>query len=306
VQVSAGGAHACAIMVGGDIFCWGSNSSGQLGLPAPVDRGLPVRVPVEQEFVTVSSGREHTCALTAAGEAYCWGGNEHGQAGNGDRGTTFDPARVLGEIEFAGISAGAAHSCGVATDGRAYCWGLNEMGQLGIGTVESSTEPIAVAGDATYRMISAGLEHSCALVTDGTAHCWGGSMHGELGNGLLTAQRSAATTVPLPIIGRADLTSISAGVHVTCAAGFPNTVYCWGRGGEGQLGIGLVGDNVFPQTVFDLATAFVDVSARGLTHTCALSDGGGVYCWGKGPRGQLGLGLASSDVPVRVQGSGRL
>ena len=79
--VSAGGAHTCATVVGGAIWCWGANESGQLGDGTTIDRATPVAV--AGATGTVSAGGSHTCAATADHIVRCWGADTSGQLGDG-------------------------------------------------------------------------------------------------------------------------------------------------------------------------------------------------------------------------------
>ncbi|HVY39747.1 MAG TPA: RCC1 repeat-containing protein [Polyangia bacterium] len=81
VEVSAGGAHSCAALKDGRIFCWGANESGQLGDGTWADRARPA--PVPGATGTVEAGQAHTCAFTADGHAACWGADNSGQLGDG-------------------------------------------------------------------------------------------------------------------------------------------------------------------------------------------------------------------------------
>ena len=101
----------------------------------------------------------------------------------------------------------------------------------------------------------------------------------------------------------------SAGAH-TCAVTTGNTVYCWGNNEYGRLGNDSTTQSEVPVPVADSADGgFVNgqvesVSAGG-AHTCAVTTGNTVYCWGDNRYGQLGNGLSGSEnnssVPVPGQ-----
>jgi alpha-tubulin suppressor-like RCC1 family protein len=304
VDVSAGASHACAITLEYELWCWGWNVYGQLGLSGPENQGVPVRVEPERPYASVSAGWYHGCALTPGGEAYCWGRNDQGQLGTGNTIDSPLPVPVSGGLRFAKLSAGAFHTCGLTLEGNAYCWGLNLHGQLGSGSAVSQSIPTAVSWSGQLIDISAGYAHSCAVTANDRAICWGSNVHGELGTGSVAAQGIPGSTVPVEAAVAARLLDISAGVHVTCAA-TGDRGFCWGRGRFGQLGLGGRLDFARPQAIADFDALFVAFSATGRTHTCALAQGSGVYCWGEGGMGQLGIGRAVALIPARVQGSGR-
>jgi alpha-tubulin suppressor-like RCC1 family protein len=113
-RIAAGGFHGCAIAANGQAFCWGDNTTGELGDPSFVANHSSIPVAVAGGF---------TFASIAVG-----GG---GYAGD----------------YYYGPSA-AGHTCAVTTDGVAYCWGQNSMGALGISNFDigSSATPLKVDG----------------------------------------------------------------------------------------------------------------------------------------------------------------
>ncbi len=94
--ITSGYDHVCAILTDASLWCWGSNSAGQLGDGTTASRGTPAAVPGLSAVKAATGGSAHTCAATTDGTVYCWGSNEAGELGDG---TTTDhalPAVVAG------------------------------------------------------------------------------------------------------------------------------------------------------------------------------------------------------------------
>lgn len=93
--LTAGGGHTCGVTTGQLAYCWGGNSSGQLGNGATtVDELLPFPVRGGLRFQLLDAGDGHTCGVTTGGEAYCWGRNNWGQLGDGSLASASVPQRV--------------------------------------------------------------------------------------------------------------------------------------------------------------------------------------------------------------------
>jgi alpha-tubulin suppressor-like RCC1 family protein len=96
VGVSAGIAHACAVLMDGTLYCWGENGEGQLGLNAPSGNKLsPQLVSLNGAKVAqVAAGLSFTCARLSTGALRCWGDNGYGQVGNQTNVEADSPAPV--------------------------------------------------------------------------------------------------------------------------------------------------------------------------------------------------------------------
>jgi alpha-tubulin suppressor-like RCC1 family protein len=312
VHIAAGYDHTCAVLAGGDLYCWGRNTSGQLGIDTYEAAPAPTKVHTTGPVVQVSLGGtsygsfeggamkevSHTCAVLKDTTVQCWGNNASGQLGIGSSGGQPKPTTVVSLVGAKEVSAGGRHTCAVtAMEGgtsRLHCWGLNDAGQLGIGQVganEQTAIPVTgLAGDVTH--VSAGKAHTCATRVDGTLSCWGDNMWGRLGIGSQVDQPSPQ------LVSLTGVERVAAGGEHTCALK-DGGVFCWGNGYQGQLGI----ENEYtwreaPSVPTSVPNAiFV---AAGVTSTVAISgDGGNVYMWSAGLA--LGNGTdASSYVPVKL------
>jgi len=187
VEVVAGGAHSCARLNTGRVFCWGFNRDGQLGDGTDDNHLVPVRVRNLSNVAQISAGGFHTCALRSNGRVFCWGNNVFGALGDGGSWTQrLEPVRVVGLTMATQIAAGSLHSCALRESQRVFCWGYNGFGGLGDGTdgvMNSRGTPARVLSLSGAMQVAAGSVHTCAVQEDGDALCWGGNFHGQLGDG---------------------------------------------------------------------------------------------------------------------------
>ena len=289
----------------------------------------------------LGAGVYHSCALVEGGATppsggrpvRCWGYSGDGQVGYGNAGTIGDnetPA-AAGPVDLGAgrgataLAVGDYHTCVVLDDGSVRCWGYNNEGQLGYGnrnqigdteTPGSLPAPVNIGAGRTATAITAGGNHTCALLNGGDVRCWGLFEFGQLGYG------SQGGLAPLPSIGDNEqpaaygpvdfgpnrtAKAITAGRSHTCAILDDDSVRCWGRGDNGQLGYGdtsavLAPSEVGPVNLGPGRTA--RAITAGFAHTCAVLDDGSVRCWGLNAVGQLGTGNTTSIGDNETGGRG--
>jgi alpha-tubulin suppressor-like RCC1 family protein len=254
---------------------------------------------------SLAAGNSHTCALTAAGGVRCWGRDFDGQLGDDNEPNASPvPVDVVGLASgVAAIAAGGYHTCSLTESGGVKCWGSNLYGQLGDGSGSlTRPTPVAVAGlSSGVAAIAVGAGHTCALTESGGVTCWGQNFYGQLGIGT----SGGYSDTPVDVVGLGSgVAAIAAGGAHTCALTAAGGVTCWGYNNHGQLGDGTPTDRYNPISVTGLANGVAAIAA-GFRHTCALTDAGGVQCWGYNFYGQLGDGSPTdSDIPVAVAGLG--
>jgi len=270
--ITTGDAHACALKSDSTVYCWGSNSDGQLGnwnigIGANFNSPLLVVIhdgasnPALSGVGSISAGASHTCATLGdpAETAACWGYDPYGQLGNTSAPSAIDsPVTVeapdgspLGMIED-GITGGTFHTCTIIPESSPEnnslaCWGDNSSGELGnpfeLGSFTAIPAPV-VFSDGTKLVnlakVSAGDAFTCArLATDGSIACWGTNYLGQLGNNRFADAYSVA-----PVAVGADGNTLTGfedmvtGSAHACGLIGSDTVLCWGGNGFGQLGIG--------------------------------------------------------------------
>jgi alpha-tubulin suppressor-like RCC1 family protein len=299
--IAAGEYHTCALTTAGGIKCWGYNDFGQLGDGTTTNRSIPVDVAGLASGVSaVAAGGGYTCALTSTGGVKCWGYNYLGQLGDGTIESHSTPVDVVGLTSgVSAVAAGDYHVCAVTISGGVKCWGYNPYGQLGDGTIDSHSTPVDVDGlTSGVSAVAAGEYHTCALTTDAGVKCWGFNYYGQLGDG----NSMTHSSIPVDVAGLTDgVSAIAAGSLHTCAITTGSGGRCWGNNDYGQLGDGTTTSSSTPVDVGGLANG-VSAVAAGRWHTCALTTGGGVKCWGDNDIGQLGWKVLW--VPVEVVGFG--
>lgn len=315
--------HACAIVEGGAVRCWGYNDRGQLGYGDTAQRLTPGDAfAFDEDAIAISAGTHHTCVLLEGGDVRCWGENAHGQLGLGNDENVGDdelpssmPPIDLGAPAI-DICAGEGHTCAVLEDGTLRCWGSDSFGQLGNGglyedvgdnELPSNALPVLLGAGEIATDVACGTDHTCAIIDGTSMRCWGYGELGELGSGMFTFGFSS----PGPDIDLGDdVRSMSLGQENSCARTQSDAIFCWGNSLGYPGNMDYIGDDETPASMGSIMTGDTVIQlSGGAGHRCVILDTKSVRCWGSNSFGQLGYGhtesigddedpAAAGDVPV--------
>ncbi len=337
--IEAGYNHTCAILDNASVKCWGSNSSGQLGLGDTDNRGdnssemgdnlNVVDLGTGRTALSIATGDSHTCTILDTSAVKCWGVNSSGQLGLGDTSSRGDGSSEMGDNLNAvdlgtgrtasAISAGDSHTCALLDNSAVKCWGDNTYGQLGQGDNNNRGDGSNEMGDnlavielgtgRTAKSLTTGTGYACAVLDDDSVKCWGRGNVGQLGHGKTTSVDSPPnSSIELGTSRTAKL--VAAGNSQTCAMLDNSSIKCWGLNDSGQLGLGDTSNRGDGSNEMDDNLPTVDlgsgITARAISagdsHTCAVLDNSSIKCWGLNDSGQLGLG----DNNTRGDASGEM
>ncbi len=289
-KVVAGNNHACALLDGGYVLCWGNNGRGQCGVPAsPTLQPTLVRTAGQDPkpingVTSLSAGEGHTCVVMND-QPYCFGDNSHGQLGDGSLGgynPSPVPAKGLQDL-FLSVAAGGSTTCAVSKSGTLWCWGANGLGQVGVGSTSADIPvPTQVVSLGGVVAVSTSSTHACAVAPKSGVNelwCWGSNSFLQLGN----PQASNPSLSPVKVLGftASQVVASSNGANTlgnSCAHS-GGSVFCWGRNADGELGRKSTGSpdaNAAKVALLQQTKALA--SAYGTT--CAIEATTGVNCWG--------------------------
>lgn len=179
---SAGYMHSLVVTVDGNIYAFGSNTKGQLGLGIG-DRNVfrPKKVvEMNRRVVSVAAGSMHSLALSECGLVFSWGDNEFRQLSR-PIGTHVRlnnlPVKVAGlsEVHISIIVAGGTQSGAVSDTGVLFTWGFSANGSLGHGEVTTQKLPRAVVGVPPVVAVSIDSTHAIVVTSNGSVYAWGRS-----------------------------------------------------------------------------------------------------------------------------------
>jgi RHS repeat-associated protein len=213
-KIAAGGAFCLALDTNGDLWSWGRNGSGQLGLGDLNHRVKAHQITdsdVANGIIGIGVGRYNGFAIKevvpgdpSQNVVFGWGDNTEKQVGaNSSAGNVTAPIPVLTDLPalpalplkgVTSIVGGEFHVIALTSDGRVWGWGKTQSGRLGVlypGESTSAPRPYArpirltVDGEELTDVIAidAGANYSLALKRDGTVIVWGANDDGQHGNG---------------------------------------------------------------------------------------------------------------------------
>lgn len=220
----------------------------------------------------------------------------------------------------AGLSASVYDAAGAELSGRLVVWTSRDAAIAAVSTTgsvaamspgstwvvatsegvqDSAFVKVNVPFAVTGRSIAGGNLLSCALASSGDAYCWGIQQFVGDGTNLGEGTHVGATLVS----GGHRFVEIDVGFDHAVAITEDGSAYAWGyaQSEPGVLGQGSAVDHLPVPSPVTGGHSFKAIST-GVTHACAVTFDGDVYCWGKGDLGQLGNGQNfSSSVPVKVE-----
>ena len=221
VSLVAGIKHTCALTTANEVYCWGLNSSGQLGDGTTENRNQPVLVEgLSGNIIAISAGAEFTCAQNDANEVFCWGNNASGQLNDGTTENSSTPVKATNVSDVVLVSGGSVELQGITTDGAVNLWnaepivpvtGLPNTGNTFVsadrfasggctltdaGSVNCWGEIVdaEVTGVVTGDMLASGAAHACTMISGGLA-CWGSNSNGQVGDGSFNEDSEDETLV---------------------------------------------------------------------------------------------------------------
>ena len=311
IDIDAGQDHTCAVSRDGDVYCWGSNSDGQLGIGTTVSSSLPsmAQLPAGVRALSVSAGSSHTCITTQSGDVYCWGNGADSQTGESlvadssavfteswestpssewvssgtpvwsvDTSTSSDGSSSYKSNNH-GSSSDAKFSITLLTDGGNVSFDYRTITRLNLDFLYFCIDNPSCSHtsyDARWSGTNAWQNYNTSFVAGTHTFTWG---YGR-----------SSGSPPAEDTAWVDNISIDTGIS---------------RQSGGQSSTPLLLD--MPSSV-----GFIEELATGSRHTCARNTANAVYCWGyNGGTSSMTLGSSittatnsSSPVQVDLAGTG--
>ena len=316
----------------GQVFTWGRGSHGQLGHEKKHPKencAIPYPVPNLKNVIWVACGGGQqgcTACVTSIGEVLTWGNNSGYRLGHLDLKTTNERVRKPKLIKhlkdpIIQVECGLYHMLALSRKGSVYAWGTNKAGALGLGikdTQHIENKPVLISMVQDVTLISCESDYSGCLTKEGRVHMWGsnlwgggvgGRTKGPLWSGKLglgeDAGRFKSTPQVLSTLSHSFIERLSLGsVYAGCCSQ-DGSLYMWGYGGHGNLGLGGRTSYSTPQHVVHLqGVHIIDVactvgqegpkgdfypkkSGGEGPHTICLSLTGDMYTFGTCHKGVL-------------------
>jgi alpha-tubulin suppressor-like RCC1 family protein len=285
------------LTVSPNLWSWGDNRFGQLGVNDIVTRSIPITTILGgTNWEIVAGGGGHTAAVKIDGTLWTWGINTFGQLGTNNTTSTSTPVTtILGGTNWKTVACGENHTIAVKTDGTLWLWGRNSYGALGINVIAARSTPVTtLLGGTNWNSIAGGRHHTAATKLDGTLWTIGNNTQGTLGINSNAHKSTPVTT----ILGGTNWKSVSCGIGHVMALKTDGTLWGWGRNDSGQVGTNNVTVRSTPVTTILGGTNWKTVASGGY-HTSCIKTDGTLWVWGDNLYGQLGVNnITDRNTPV--------
>jgi alpha-tubulin suppressor-like RCC1 family protein len=287
LPLAGGGAHTLFLSGNGDLYLFGLNNDGQLGLGGNINRTSPVLA--MSGVVMATAGIKHSLIYTREGKLYAAGNNQYGQLGTG----TVESSNTFVEIaqgDVAALEEGGGHSLAILTASRSlFSWGWNASGQLCMSTDGQNVSTPAYTGIDGVRAVAGGDHHTLILKTDGSVWACGDNTYGQLGN-----PNYSSTSTPVSVLGvTGAIVDVKAGGEHSVLLTDSGSIYVFGKGINGQLCTGRFESANLPIRLY-FHSPVLKVDAEGPLTLLLFADG--AYSSGFDLHGEAGNSLPLENI----------
>ncbi|KAI3825467.1 hypothetical protein L1987_06956 [Smallanthus sonchifolius] len=323
IAIATGEAHTLALTGDGKVYSWGRGTFGRLGNGSEADQHFLVKIEFNStdkvKIVGISAGAYHSIALADDGSVWSWGYNTYGQLGV-DRDnsvvpclvkmpmTDGSPTKNKNTLKISSVKAGGMMSLAIDHLGGLWMWGTLQGTSSEVEC--APTIPVSINFHThTVVKVACGSGHIVALVDNGgdlACYSWGNNDHGQLGLGDTEVRPNPQKVEKFNTL---EAYEVACGASHTCVLAYTTKTksesVCWsfGRGSNGQLGLGTTKDSSYPEMVTELPGNLLLVSVDcGLFHTSVVSSSGNVWSWGM----ENGLGLCPEATFAEADGGDAL
>ncbi|XP_057500822.1 PH, RCC1 and FYVE domains-containing protein 1-like [Actinidia eriantha] len=286
-SVVCGEYQTCALTFSGEIYTWGDNCYGidVVGEDGNRSQWLPHRIAGPLDGVTISQvacGEWHMAIVSSSGQLFTYGDGTFGVLGHGNLQSISQPKEVesLKDLSVKSVACGPWHTAAIVeimvdrfkfSDpcGKLFTWGDGDKGKLGHTGQEKKLLPTCVAQlvDHDFVQVACGRMVTVALTNMGKVYTMGSSVHGQLGNP--HAKDKSITTIQGKLKNE-FVREVSSGSYHIAVLTSSGSVYTWGKGGNGQLGLGDREDKNSPILVEALRDRQIECITCGSNFTAAI------------------------------------
>ena len=261
-SVSCGEFHTILIDMNNNVWAFGYNTFGQLGLGDNTNRNVPTKINgIKAKYV--SCGENHTLLIDLNNNVWVFGSNDNGQLGLGDNINKYVPTKING-IKAKYVSCGENHTVIIDMDNNILAFGYNEFGQLGLGDNVDKNEPEKING-IKAKYVSCGYEYTLLIDMNNNVWSFGDNYEGQLGLG--NNGDNTNRNVPTKI-NNIKAKYVSCGYFYTMLIDMDNNVWSFGRNYCGKLGLGDNIDRNEPIKINDIKAKSVSC---GVNHTVLIT-----------------------------------
>ena len=305
IKISAMRSMVMALTKDGEVYTWGYNDTGVLGLGDTTTRTYATRVKgvdgngYLENIMDISIGHTTSIAVDKKGNVYGWGnGADYELMENS---TTYTPVKLKSMTDVICASVGYGEVSAIKSNGETWTWGYNGYGAMGYGKEENKSTERCISNEINE--INLKGYSGYILKEDGTIWSSGLNNYGQLGLGD-TTNRTTFTQIKDKEGNAYKAKTIKAGVRSLQFIGEDGKVYVTGYNGYGQVGDKTTTSAVYPKVMVNAdgtevtdaiaiapGTCYVDSAPR--NHAILRKDGS-IWIIGQNSYGQFGNGTTTN------------